>query len=360
MARRSFAGWRCDMLGLSGEAAIRHRLPALALAALIALGSLASGCRWYAWEPTESQAALPPEPPDIPLAPGETLRQQLDCPAGHCQTRFRIEARQPGELQVEVRPTDPNPATSLSVVLEDPVGRVLDQQSLSGRVPPLRVSSAVQKGPHVALVRAIGGRVPFTISARFRAGGVASAPWVEPTAPPPAPARRTLPTGEGSQPGAVFDPRTNFHHFRKYAFAQEPRNQIQAGRSGSNPFEDQQIQRAVRAEMSERGFTQVPVSEADFLVSQHVGSRSTTWYSVRGLEHQDAYDRFFDMWRGRGGRVVPHTYTDKTVTLDFIAPKTGQLIWHGWTTEAAPQTTSDESRNLRTAVKNVLDKFPPK
>ena len=348
------------MLGLPGEAAIRHPLPALALAALIALGSLTSGCRWYAWEPTETQAALPPEPPAIPLAPGETLQQQLDCPAGNCQTRFRIEIRQPGELRVEVRPEDPNPATSLSVVLEDPVGRVLDQQSLSGRVPPLRVSSAVQKGPHVALVRAIGGQVPFAISARFRAGGVAATPWAEPTAPAPAPAPRTLPTGEGSQPGAVFDPRVNFHGFRKYAFAEEPRSRVQTADSGSNPFEQQQIQRAVRAEMSDRGFAQVPVSEADFLVSANVGSRSTTWYSVRGLEHQDSYDRFFDMWRGRGGRIVPHTYTDKTVTLDFIDPKSGQLIWHGWTTEPAPQTTRDENRNLRTAVENVLDKFPPK
>ena len=44
----------------------------------------------------------------------------------------------------------------------------------------------------------------------------------------------------------------------------------------------------------------------------------------------------------------------------FIDPKSGQLIWHGWTTEPAPQTTRDENRNLRTAVENVLDKFPPK
>lgn len=343
---------------------IRNRR--LALTGLIALTSLLSACQWYAWEPKEKEPPLPPEAPPIPLAVGTTLRQVLDCPAGNCQTRFRIEVDRPGELRVDVRPTENSPITSLSVVLEDPIGRILDQQNLAGRKPPLRVSSSVEKGPHIALVRAIGGLVPYTISARFRAGGQPNQAWAEPrSAPAPAPARPAarLPTGEGSQPGVVFDPKANFHVFRRYAFAQEPKAQLQAvggGGDGTNPFATQKLHRAVRAEMTDRGFVQVPVAEADFLVSAHVGSRSTTWYSVRGLEHQDAYDRYFDMWRGRGGRIVPHSYTNKTVVLDFIDPKSGQLIWHGWTTEASPPSTGDDSAVLRAAVKNVLDKFPPK
>lgn len=349
----------------SEKATIRNRR--LALTGLVALSSLLGACQWYAWEPKEKEPPLPPEAPPIPLAPGETLQQVLNCPAGNCQTRFRIEVSRPGELRVDVRPKDNSPITSLSIVLEDPIGRVLDQQSLAGRKPPLQVSSSVEQGPHIALVRAIGGLVPYSIWARFRAGNQPSQAWAEPRrAPAPAqpttPSAARLPTGEGSEPGAVFDPKANFHAFRRYAFAQEPKTQLHAagGGDGSNPFATQQLHRAIRAEMTERGFVQAPVAEADFLVSAHVGSRSTTWYSVRGLEHQDAYDRYFDMWRGRGGRIVPHTYTDKTVVLDFIDPKTGQLIWHGWTTEASPPSTGDDSAVLRAAVKNVLDKFPPK
>ncbi len=339
---------------------IRHRSLSQLLAAVCSASLLAVGCQWYAWEPKEKEIPLNFEPAAIPLAPGSTLSQQLNCPDGNCQTRFRVEVDRPGDLRIEVRPQQVNPETSLGVVLEDPIGRVLARQSLDGRKPPLRVSSPVQKGPHIALVQAIGGAVSFEISARFRAGGEAAQPWAE---PPPAPAESRLPAPHqpraGSAPTAVYDPKINFHTFRRYAFASEPKSDVQAHSSGTtNAFMDQKIQRVARTELTHRGFTESSVAEADFLLSAHIGSRSTTWYSVRGVAHQDPYDRYFDMWRGRSGRIVPHTYTDKTVVMDFIDPKTGQLLWHGWTTEAAAPST-DNTEVLRKAVQKILDKFPP-
>ena len=94
---------------------IHHRPRSQFLAVVYSASLLAVGCQWYAWEPKAKEIPLNFEPVVIPLAPGSTLSQELNCPDGHCQRRFRVEIDRPGDLRIEVRPEQDNPEISLDV-----------------------------------------------------------------------------------------------------------------------------------------------------------------------------------------------------------------------------------------------------
>ena len=345
----------------TGPIALRFRPRAFA-PLLIVLALSASGCHWSSWEPGERPAPAPKEP-ILPLKLNETLQQELNCPAGNCQTRLRIQVDRPGTLTVAATPGGDQSYTLMNLILEDSIGRVLDQQAMQRDKSSVQVSSVVQPGPHIVLVRALGGYAPYSIRASFRAGGMATQPWAEPKAPatPPSAAPKSKPSSADEKPAAIYDPTVNFHTLRKYAFAEEPKKQLQAEPGSAiqgNPFKNHEVQRVLRGELTRRGFTQVSSDQADFLISSHVGSQATTWYSIAGSNYQDHYDAYDQQWQN-GARIKRHAYSDHTLSLDFIDPRNGKLIWHGWTTE--PESTDGErSTAIRNAVVNLLDQYPPR
>lgn len=297
----------------------------------------------------------------LPLKINQSLQQELNCPAGNCQTRFRIPVDRPGTLTIVATPESDQSHTSLSLTLEDSIGRILDQKAMARNNKSVQVSGEVQAGPHVVLVQAVGGYVPYSIAARFRAGGIATQPWADPESPAPeVPRRKAGPTTADRAPESIYDPTVNFYTLRSYAFAEEPRKQLQSvpGSQVGNPFQSHEVQRVLRGELTRRGFTQVSSDQADFLISSHVGSQATTWYSLGGFDHQDSYDAYDQRWAS-GARLRTHSYTDHTLSLDFIDPRNGKLIWHGWTTE--PESTDGERTTaIRNAVSNLLNQYPPR
>lgn len=345
----------------TGSITSRFRSRAAASLLLIVLALSASSCQWRSWEPADRS---PPaaEEPVLPLEIDQSLQQELNCPAGNCQTRFRVQVDRPGTLTIVATPGDDQSQTSMSLTLEDSIGRVLDQKAMARNSESVQVSSLVQAGPHMVLARGMGGYVPYSIRARFRAGGIATQPWADPEGPaqPEVPRRKAKPTAAHKGPESIYDPTVNFHTLRKYAFAEQPQKQLQtvAGSEVGNPFQSHEVQRVLRGELTRRGFTQVPSNQADFLISSHVGRQATTWYSLGGLDHQDSYDAYDQRW-ANGSRLRTHSYTDHTLSLDFIDPRNGKLIWHGWTTE--PESTDGERTTaIRNAVSNLLSQYPPR
>jgi hypothetical protein len=61
-------------------------------------------------------------------------------------------------------------------------------------------------------------------------------------------------------------------------------------------------------------------------------------------------------WVGHGGVINTHQYFDGMLLIDMIDPESGELIWHGWSTE--PMTLSDDRDVIiKRAVANVLSQF---
>jgi len=337
------------------------------IATLACFGWLAvgSGCAFGGFVPKERVRVPVLQEPVVPLAVGQTEQDLLDCPAGDCQTRFRLEVERSGELQVQVSEDDEDESTSLFVTLQDPVGNVVAQDR-QGEGEVLRVAAAVEPGPYVVLVRSIGGRVPYAIETRLEEGAataqrpVGASSASSAASAPETPPRETVVSGARGEASSAHDPDVSFRDLETFAFAEEPQERLQAepGSKVGNPFVDQAVQRAIRNQLVKDGFEQVPADQASFLVDLHVGSRSSTWYSLRTANYIDAYDSYFDNWASRGAVVQPHTYQDGTLVIDIIDPKSGKLIWHGWSTESVPPR-ADQTEVIKTAVARILAQFPP-
>jgi len=322
---------------------------------LLLLCALACTFEGYVPRDREDIPVLEEEVVELPI--GKMLKTTLDCPAGYCQKRYRIDVPRPGKLTVTALESDEDDSTSTRIVLESLGGKVLARDRI-GENERLRVSSQVEPGPYFVLVQSIGARVPLTIAAALgRSDGAVAA------ASPNAPSGGSFtPAGRASigTPQAAFDPAVAFAPMRRYAFAADPQTRFDAepGTKVGNPFLEKEIQRAVRSDLGSRGYDLVSADEAEFLVAVHVGARNTTWYSVRMADRVDAYDYYYDQWRGAGAVIRPHTASDGTVVIDFADPKSGDLLWHGWMTESVPPT-GDRYELIKRIVNKILAQFPP-
>ncbi len=240
--------------------------------------------------------------------------------------------------------------------------------------PPLVVESDVRAGVHYLLVQGLGGHLIYDVQVSFvaRAGARADAEEGAVTGAGPAGAPRPPPRvpgpGTGSQrPGDVsdgadyaFDPRVDLKGLRRYAFAAEPEARLtgEAAPDGLNPFLEKQIQREIRYYLANIGMVNAPAAEADLLVAVDVGARSTTWYSLGGALYNRPYDTYFTQWTAIGANIRAHNYVDGMLTVDFIDRRSGELVWHGWTTE--PVALGEDSAALiKEAVRKILDQYAP-
>jgi len=327
---------------------------------------------------------VPKGPPPKPLADSEmniadlafdqTVEADLDCPEGRCRVRYRLVVPRAGKLTVRVDGPKQELAGKgprLARVVIEGAG----QQTLAALFPDEPAGSdslvgevEVTGGVHYVLIQGIGGHLEYRVHAGFEAGDPLAAEPVPRPMPDSPPAPGPVP-GWRSQNGHAmgdlsdgadfaFDPSRNLNTLRKYAFAQDPAALLkeQDKKLEVNPFVQRQAQREVRYALADMGFDQVPSNQADFLVSVHGGSTSSTWYSFNTALVMRPYDAYFEVWRGAGMHVRRHTYQDGTLIVDFIDAKTGELIWHGWTTEPiAPSGDRDEL--LAKAVRAVLAQF---
>jgi len=158
----------------------------------------------------------------------------------------------------------------------------------------------------------------------------------------------------------AYDPTARFEQVRGFAFAQDPGRELSEGRGSDsgNPFVVRAVQREVRYALARAGIDQVDAAQADFLVSVHVGSQSTTWYAVGNVLYERPYREYLGQWSEAGLQTKPYTYVDGTLVIDFIDPRSGRLVWHGWTTEPIPPA-KENAAIIKEAVAKVLAQFPP-
>jgi hypothetical protein len=328
---------------------------------------------------------VPKGPPPKPLAEselniadlafGEVVEADLDCPEGRCRVRYRLVVPRAGKLHIEVDgPDQPEPGVGprlARVVVEGPGQDTLailypDPKSHDGL---LSGDADATGGVHYILIQGVGGRFDYRLSTRFEEGAALAGP-----ATPLALPDETLPDAKpdsfwksrapssigdiGDGADFAYDPNRDLKALRTYAFAQDPAAMLkeQGETYDINPFVQRQAQREVRYALIDMGFSQAPANEADFLVSVHGGSTSTTWYSFNAQVVMRPYGAYFQDWRGAGMNIRAHSYQDGTLIIDFIDARTGELIWHGWTTEPLPSSVN-EDEVLKQAVQTVLAQF---
>ena len=322
------------------------------------------------------------DPPAITPAPAHTelpldrrINGQVDCASGECMRRYRISIKRHGELNVFVEPVLDEPREIVRVILEDPVGNVMGQQSTDQPGERITLGGPAQPGYYAVLIHSATGETDYTLLATLDTRGAPQVTMleseVEQMQPPPQRPRVPLARGTSVAPptsipqAAEFasNPSIDFGNYRTYAFARDPQQLLKSkpGAYVGNPFIDQEIERAIRRRLADSGYVMASPEQAQFLVNFHTGSTSQAWYTLGGNVYGYSYGTFYGMWNNMpgyyGGVVRTDIHTEGTLVIDIIDLESKELVWHGWATKTTGW--KDDEVVIREAVAEVLAKFPP-
>lgn len=109
-----------------------------------------------------------------------------------------------------------------------------------------------------------------------------------------------------------------------------------------------QIVGKVNGRLLARGFEEVPVDSADFLLAFHVGSKSRITVSETGYYYMEWGSRFHD-----------YQYHDGTLVLDVIDPESRRLVWRGWSTGIVQLDRQSLQDDVDRAIEKLIANFPP-
>ncbi len=110
----------------------------------------------------------------------------------------------------------------------------------------------------------------------------------------------------------------------------------------------QQIVRKVNAQLQARGFQEVPVDSADFLLAFHIGSKDRLLVSETGYYYLEWGSRFHD-----------YRYHQGTLVIDIIDPQSRRLVWRGWSTGVVDLDPESLQNEVDRAIEKLMANFPP-
>lgn len=161
-----------------------------------------------------------------------------------------------------------------------------------------------------------------------------------------------------------YNPQVNFRTYQTWSFISERPMIVSSSRGAVNPLLQSRIMDAVRAELTQKGFSYVDDPEtADFVVSFTVGSREQIKVTEYPASYQMSYGRYYryggyGMTYGTETRV--RQYTEGQLAVDVFDVDTRVPAFHG---SASTRITESDRENpqplIRSGVAEALKGFPP-
>ncbi len=158
-----------------------------------------------------------------------------------------------------------------------------------------------------------------------------------------------------------YDPGLDFSHYDTYAWMPDKTEETGDYRV-DNDLVQRRVLQALVNQLELAGFREVSEAEADFWIAYRVDVLDKTQISSSG-----SYVTYGQGGRGRyggvgyGGGVDSYDYTEGVLVLDFIDPKTEELVWRGTAerrVDAAKGPQKSEER-INLAFAKILERFPP-
>ncbi len=137
-----------------------------------------------------------------------------------------------------------------------------------------------------------------------------------------------------------------------------------------NPLNEQRIRTAVEQQLQNKGYRQVSIDQADFVVAFSLGARDRVrvqqyyndfGYNYYGYHHGfSRFGRFGRFGRGFGGfgsSVSVRTFTEGTLVVDIFENAEKEAIWHG---SASKRLSRDNGTRelIDEAITALLAEFP--
>ncbi|MDB4433388.1 DUF4136 domain-containing protein [bacterium] len=150
---------------------------------------------------------------------------------------------------------------------------------------------------------------------------------------------------------------TDFASLKTFAWIPEPQKTTGDPRL-DNSLLDQRIRKAVDAQLQFKGYEKQPAPPADFFIAYHLSIESKIDVSVVNGYGGVGWGRY---WGGGIGYTSVTEWDQGSIVLDFLEPKTRNLIWRGVARAEIYFDSTPEEREERTnkAIRKILERFPP-
>ncbi|MEB2346195.1 MAG: DUF4136 domain-containing protein [Deltaproteobacteria bacterium] len=344
---------------------LRHARRLLRTAAAVL--ALLPACAWNPWIPGERKWN-----PDIVVDPGALADplaldtrhvDTLSCYTPLCSKRFRVVVTEAGTLALSLIPELRSSDAQVRIVLEGIEGVLGGAGTGRGPhtdVPALAVSERVGAGVYFVLIEALGGPVPYQLTARLTPGaGPAPPPARRPRPAEEAPATLVAVPEASRSVRAGYDPRATIPARGSFSFPAPaaPGDEHRPGAPVESPL-DRVIRRSIADELERRGFHQASGGEtAELLVGFSSKDVNRDFYGLFSLYDRYGFGIDTNAW-ALGSRVA----TRSVLVLDIVDAQSERLAWHAVvTTGLGPGITPGAHTEAvwRQAVTEALLGFPP-
>ena len=145
-----------------------------------------------------------------------------------------------------------------------------------------------------------------------------------------------------------YNEQVDFFDFKNYAWFEAPKENDK----GYVSMEDQAVQNMISKSLDEKGLTEVERDKADILIAVNVKEKDKVYYANIPYSYY-SYGR----WGYSRHWVEPEEYTESTIVLAFIDPKTKKALWEGVSKNTSFSSISEE--NLQKIIDSFLNYYPP-
>ena len=150
----------------------------------------------------------------------------------------------------------------------------------------------------------------------------------------------------GQQVKTDYDRAADFSQYKTYSW-----QKVQT----QDPLWVDRIEQAVNADLTTKGWTQVPSGGDAAIVA------------IEMTQNQQTLDTFYNGfgggWRWGGGfgdsTTTVENYKVGTLVVDMFDAKTKALIWRGSSSDTLSSKSDANIKNLDKGVKKMFDHFPP-
>lgn len=173
-------------------------------------------------------------------------------------------------------------------------------------------------------------------------------------------------SGDGPKVTTDFAPNTHFAQYHTYAF-QPGRIMTKFGANDpNNTLLNNRIQDAVAAALPEKGLTPT-TQNPDLVVTYIAGAQNKQEIEDLGPQVYDGpyFGSGFSFrpggawWNSGFDRYYVNSYTQGTLILDFVDPRTKQLVWRAYVSNKINSSGLVDQKTIDSAVNAALKQYPP-
>lgn len=149
-----------------------------------------------------------------------------------------------------------------------------------------------------------------------------------------------------------YDKKVDFSNLKTFDWLQVP------NKPNIDNLVLERVKNAVSAELTAKGFTKTS-DNPDFLIAEHIGKKDRVQVSDWGYGYGGHRGYRGGYWGPSGAST--YKFEEGSLILDFVDPKTKDLIWRGSAKAEVQNIDTPEKKDklIKTVVKEILEPFPP-